>query len=50
MYVLKFLLKVHIIMFIISTMLRTIIKVHFEGFIEYYSFLFEGLQNILKGI
>ena len=23
--------------------------VHFEGFIENYPFLFEGLQNILKG-
>jgi hypothetical protein len=24
--------------------------VHFEGFTENYPFLFEGLQNILKGM
>ena len=26
------------------------LAVHFEGFIENYPFLFEGLQNILKGM
>ena len=40
-----------------SSMAQSIIRegllflaVHFEGFIENYPFLFEGLQNILKGM
>ena len=31
-------------------MLKTIIQVHFEGFTKNYPFLFEGLQNIVKGM
>jgi hypothetical protein len=66
MYVLKFLLKVQINFFVeiqatlqiysMISMAQSIIRdrlpfsVHFKGFTENYPFLFEELQNILKGM